>query len=129
MKKNSQEIFKEWIQKAENDLEAARLLLEENGPGDTICFHCHQTVEKYLKAWLSKQGIRFPLTHDLADLILIAKREDADFENLLDDVERLNAYYIPSRYPADVPTDYSQKEIREVLEMTEWLAEKIKEKL
>lgn len=129
MKKNNQKISDEWIQKANNDWEAARLLFEESGPSDTICFHCHQAVEKYLKAWLSKQGARFPLTHELANLVLISKRKDADFENLLDDAERLNAYYIPSRYPADAPVDYTQKEIKEVLEMTEWMTDKIKEKL
>ena len=48
-----QEGVKEWLQKAKNDLLSARILLEHDPPVlDTACFHCQQTVEKGLKAFL-----------------------------------------------------------------------------
>ncbi|MSU80013.1 MAG: HEPN domain-containing protein [Gemmataceae bacterium] len=46
-------VAREWIIKADNDLKNAAhtLKLGEEGPTDTVCFHCQQCVEKYLKAF------------------------------------------------------------------------------
>jgi hypothetical protein len=46
-------LVKEWIRKAERDLDTAHLTLD-NKPAytDIICYHCQQAVEKYLKAYL-----------------------------------------------------------------------------
>ncbi len=54
------ELIKEWIHKAEHDLGMAELALE-NKPEytDSICFHCQQAVEKYLKAYLVFLDVRF----------------------------------------------------------------------
>ncbi len=61
------ELIKEWIRKAEHDLGMAELALE-NKPEyiDSICFHCQQTVEKYLKAYLVSLDIRFEKKHSLS---------------------------------------------------------------
>lgn len=43
----------EWLQYAENDLDAARFLLGMKPlPAGIICFHCQQAAEKGLKAYL-----------------------------------------------------------------------------
>lgn len=45
-----------WIIKAENDLKTAKGEFSTKNPvTDTICFHCQQCVEKYLKAYLISQ--------------------------------------------------------------------------
>jgi len=44
------------------------LMLDENCPYDTICFHAQQCVEKYLKALLTSTHTDFPKTHDLIEL-------------------------------------------------------------
>lgn len=63
----------EWVQKAEGDITAARALLDTgHAVHDSIAFHAQQAAEKYIKAMLQEQDIRFPYTHDvalLADLI------------------------------------------------------------
>ena len=43
-----------WVEKAEHDLRNAEyvLTLAERRPFDTVCFHCQQCAEKYLKALL-----------------------------------------------------------------------------
>jgi len=48
------EVVRGWIEKAENDLRNAEYVLqmEQGCPTDTVCFHCHQCAEKYLKALL-----------------------------------------------------------------------------
>lgn len=63
-------VLREWITKAENDLKnaAQAILLKDECPTDTVCFHAQQCVEKYLKAVLVLHGIPFPKTHDVAEL-------------------------------------------------------------
>jgi len=46
-------LIKEWLRKAEHDMGMADLAIN-NKPEytDSICFHCQQAAEKYLKAYL-----------------------------------------------------------------------------
>ena len=71
------EVLRQWVRKAEHDLEAARLILaaETHCPYDTVCFHCHQAAEKYLKALLTLLGIQAPRTHDLGKLLALLPAE------------------------------------------------------
>ncbi len=47
----------EWLQYAENDLNAGRFLFGMKPlPADIICFHCQQAAEKALKAFLAYNG-------------------------------------------------------------------------
>ncbi|MDS3861003.1 HEPN domain-containing protein [Thermosynechococcaceae cyanobacterium BACA0444] len=57
-----------WFRKADSDLTAAEVILGTSGPYDTVCFHAHQAAEKYLKGFLSLQGIAIPRSHDLLEL-------------------------------------------------------------
>lgn len=52
MSKTNSTNYKDWLEKAEHDLEDAKKLLQNGGYTDTICFHAQQAVEKYLKAYL-----------------------------------------------------------------------------
>ena len=45
------ELINEWITKAENDLlNVENNLNSKSIPLDTVCYHCQQAAEKYLKA-------------------------------------------------------------------------------
>jgi HEPN domain-containing protein len=59
-----------WLEKAQEDLAVARLLIREEkrllGAG---VYHCQQAGEKALKAWLTSSSILFPKTHDLEVLL------------------------------------------------------------
>ena len=62
------------MQKAEVDWLSASSLTETASSRrrplhDSICFHCQQTAEKYLKALLQELGQFVPRTHDLEDLL------------------------------------------------------------
>ena len=62
-----------WIKKAEADLRCARLLAKEvRRDNDLICFHCQQSAEKYLKAFLQELGAPVPRTHSLDYLLELA---------------------------------------------------------
>lgn len=54
----AREIATAWLKKAANDLEAAWriLVVRDDCPFDTVCFHCQQAAEKSFKAWMTACG-------------------------------------------------------------------------
>jgi HEPN domain-containing protein len=56
------------IRLAYDDLAAANILFEKEGPASIICFHAQQTVEKGLKAVLIRNGTLIRKIHDLVEL-------------------------------------------------------------
>src|SRR2546427_12964205 len=49
---------RDWAKKAENDFETALALMRRKKVlADSICFHCQQCVEKYLKARLEEASM------------------------------------------------------------------------
>jgi HEPN domain-containing protein len=91
-----------WAVKADNDLRNAEhtLLLEQDCPFDTVCFHAQQCAEKYLKALLIAKGTEPPRTHDLR--LLLSKLPVTTASRF--EVERLlvlNRYSVEARYPGD----------------------------
>jgi len=126
MKKS--ELFKEWIIKAQNDLESAQILFKEKGPTDTICFLCHQTVEKYLKAFLVYYQIEFEKIHNLWKLAKECSKIDKKILEFREELKILDSYYIESRYPIDVAV-YSQKDCKKVLNIAEEITKYISDKI
>lgn len=91
----------EWVDKAEGDWNAARQLNRvRKAPNyDSVCFHCQQSVEKYLKARLEEAGINFPRTHDLIKLLSLAVNVEPKWTALQPVMAVLNPYAIAYRYP------------------------------
>lgn len=67
---DNEKLVELWIQKAEHDLGTA-ILIFNNIPEyyDTLGFHCQQAVEKFLKAYLTKNNIEFKPRHNLSYLL------------------------------------------------------------
>jgi HEPN domain-containing protein len=62
-------IIREWIAKADEDFEFALVNLKEGKPfAALICFHFHQSAEKYLKAYIVAHDLGFLKSHDLLAL-------------------------------------------------------------
>lgn len=96
------ELVKEWLRKADNDLlNAENNLNSERVPTDTVCFHCQQCAEKYLKAYLVYRKIEFPNIHNLLRLMELCKESDETFETLRNYLLILNDYAVEIRYPDD----------------------------
>ena len=95
-------VVREWVQKAENDLQNAvhTLKLGEQCPADTVCFHAQQCVEKYLKALLVSRGTEIPRTHDIGSLFTLLPR-NARLEISVEEQQRLTAYATTMRYPGE----------------------------
>ncbi|MDA0737681.1 MAG: HEPN domain-containing protein [Nitrospirae bacterium] len=104
MNKNPErtEIGLQWIKKAGNDLRNAEhtLTLQEDCPLDTVCFHAQQCVEKLLKAWLVFEGLDFPKTHDLTELVALLP-DNTRFPISVDDCVKLTDYATVTRYPGE----------------------------
>jgi len=94
-------LLDEWVEKAEADYKTATVLnrrRKEPLP-DSVCFHCQQCVEKYLKAYLVAQGVTPPRIHDLEDLLSLCTVHDATLAALLSLAQALNPYAVLIRYP------------------------------
>ena len=66
--KDKHDLVQGWLAKSDSDLAAANVLLEGDGPYDTVCFHTQQAVEKMLKGLLAFYELPIPKTHDLDEL-------------------------------------------------------------
>ena len=108
-------LYSEWAEKGEHDLETATLLHNENHYTDIVAFHIHQAVEKYLKAYLLFNGWKLEKTHDLIKLKAELEKYGLDLSDYELQVEKINEFYIESRYPLSSVTDYSRAEITESL--------------
>jgi HEPN domain-containing protein len=84
------ELVRAWLTRASHDLAAARLLGERLG--DVAVYHCQQTAEKSLKAFLVYHDQKVEKTHDVGLLIERAAIIEPGFESWLDMGERLTPY-------------------------------------
>ena len=93
----------EWVRYAETDLEAAAVALDHDLLRISL-FHCHEAVEKVLKAiWVEWRDEEPERTHNLPYLAseLAIELSDAQREFL----RRLYWELIPSRYPEGTEPD------------------------
>jgi HEPN domain-containing protein len=118
---------KEWFIKGNHDLQTAEIILKDSDPPtDTLCFHCQQSVEKYLKGFLTLNNIDFIKTHDLEYLLKLSKNILKGIEDYEEDILALNKYSIEPRYPVDLPIYYSIEEAKDAFKKTKEIIDFIK---
>jgi HEPN domain-containing protein len=94
-----------WLRKAESDLKSARIIMASDVPSpplDTVCFHCQQASEKYLKAYLASHGHSIPLSHNLANIVATCMQFDTEFASVQRTAEVLTPYAVEIRYPDEL---------------------------
>ena len=99
---NQNEKVEYWLALADYDIETAKAMLKTRRYL-YVGFMCHQTIEKSLKAIISrncKEGEIPPKTHDLSKLAVCAKIFDLMTEEQQNFVEYLNPLNVEARYPA-----------------------------
>jgi HEPN domain-containing protein len=96
-------ITKRWLGFAKGDLEGAKTLLKSTKSDygyQLSILHCHQALEKILKALIVEKGKEIKKIHDLITLL---KDSELDLpKNFEVFIEKLNPHYQPTRYP-DIP--------------------------
>jgi len=90
-----------WTFFADKDLALAEFIAERPEFTGELAFHCQQSIEKYLKAYLVKSKIPFKKTHDLVELYHKVKEiKDLGIDEiLLKDIRNL---YTEVRYPSNI---------------------------
>ena len=85
---------------ADEDLYSAKILSEQiRKPYEIICYHCAQSVEKYLKGYLAYIDVTAPKTHNLSLLLDLCIENNNDFENMRTECGILNKFTNDIRYP------------------------------
>ncbi len=93
--------FFDWLKKSHDDIEAARVLKDHGGPNEAAAFHCQQSIEKGLKAYILLKTKNHTDGHNLTYLCRQAAKLDNKFNEWLDESYTLNNFYIETRYPTD----------------------------
>jgi len=92
-----------WIKRAEHDFKDATVFLrrQESFARKMVCFHCQQTAEKYLKAFLVLHATAFPKVHDLRRLLRLCMKFEPTLESYSDSFEILRPYSVHFEEPID----------------------------
>jgi len=98
------ELLQQWLDKASEDLRVAEYLstMHHPTPNEAICFHCQQSSEKYLKAFLVLNDIDPPKIHNLLDLMYMCEKINNNFNVLLPQLDVLRGYAVLPRYPNEL---------------------------
>ncbi|RIK49731.1 MAG: DNA-binding protein [Chloroflexi bacterium] len=80
----------------------------------TSCFHSQQCGEKYLKSLLIYKGLEFPKTHDLIILDRLCNQAGILTGFSKEDLGRLSAYAVHTRYPGAQPAPEDGEEALEI---------------
>lgn len=91
------------------------------------CFEAQQAAEKAIKALLLHLGVRFPYTHDLADLLHLVEKAGKAVPKPVKDAGRLTRFALVTRYPgvAEPVTRQEYKRAVKIAETVLHWAEKI----
>ena len=100
------EVAAEWLSVAESDLAAANKLSSADF-GDAVLYHCQQSAEKAVKAFLASQRQRNQKTHDIPRLLRQAESLSPGFATFIDDAawvcDRAFRYRYPDRGELEFP--------------------------
>ncbi|MFN7455386.1 MAG: HEPN domain-containing protein [Pseudobdellovibrionaceae bacterium] len=95
--------WKVWLQKANTDLLAAQLMLNQNNDRllEISVYHSQQTAEKAIKGFLTYHKLRFGKTHIIRELVDLIEKLNPAFAEVLRPADQLSIYAIAFRYPEE----------------------------
>ena len=103
--------YYDWLDRAGEDILCARLLVTDTECYNGAAFHCQQTIEKALKAYILIKSDILVDGHNLTWLCKRAARYDKSFTAWLEESASLNRCYIETRYPADIPLELDYRQV------------------
>ena len=94
----SEAVIKNWLALAEYDMTSAEVMFQ-TGRYVYVTFMCQQAIEKMMKALYVREYQQTPpYTHNLTRLLSLLSFSNEATPNDRDFFERLNYYYLESRY-------------------------------
>src|SRR3989338_7572358 len=129
--KDSQAQANRWRKQAEYDLQQAERCWVDNSFAYG-CFFAEQAAQKFLKSYLIGQGQRFINIHSVGELLKEAGSLDKNFIALVPTGQKLDRYYLSSRYPDALPDpvipaeSYSQADANEALDIARQISNIVK---
>lgn len=88
-----------FILKADQDFTLVREVIGNNRVAPEIMlFHLQQGVEKLLKALFTYRSVLFPKTHDLDELVDLARVNGIDLPPFIEKLTELSPYAVEGRY-------------------------------
>lgn len=124
-------LAKEWIKRAQSNLERARAeRISEGILYEDLCFDCQQAVEKSLKALLVYTEVEFDWTHSITRLLNQIEAAGISVPEDIKESTVLAGYAVDTRYPGDYEP-VSEEEYKQALNITErvsgWVEERMSE--
>jgi len=89
---------REWLGRARGNLARAKATRPDYYLED-LCFDAQQAAEKAIKAVFVRRGIRFPYTHDLADLLTLLEQSGEPVPAPVAEAPYLTPFAVFTRYP------------------------------
>ncbi len=115
----------EWLTFSIKNLNTAKLLYEVNHYEDIIGVELQQTLEKLLKSIFANENIKIPKDHDLVKLYYTIEKFVNLEENEVIYLRIATDYYKEDRYPNPNYSLPPREEIREVLDFTQKLFDRV----
>jgi len=103
------------LERARTDLRCAEAGREKERWREAALL-CQRCVEKALTAYLTRRGIAFPLTHDVARLFALARQDSADAARWEED-----AKWLAGIGPAPQAAPDAERALRVAKEVVEWV--------
>lgn len=113
----------DWLFQAKLDVLAAEVLMTDERCYNAAAFHCQQSIEKALKAYLLYETHRLFDGHNLTWLCKQAVERHESFSRWLSKSAALNRYYIETRYPSDIGLDVDTETINALYKDTDEMLE------
>jgi HEPN domain-containing protein len=107
-----QEETKNWLTYSEENLEAAKVLLESKLFNPCLQ-SIQQSVEKALKSLFIERAIPFKKTHNIMELKTILEKNNVTTKLTEDECDFLDSIYLPTKYPVGsaLPSFYPDEKI------------------
>lgn len=114
----SRETAHHWLRYAEGNLARAKQEKPEVTPWEYMCFDAQQAAEKAVKAVLVFHEIEFPRTHELGELLALARQAGERIPEDLWEASGLSIYATHTRYPGGEPPA-TEDDYREAVALAE----------
>jgi len=115
----------EWLRIAFHDLKSAQILYNADHYTDSIGSDLQQSIEKILKSLIAFENKKIPKSHNLLEIYDYINDNITISEHEIVFLARATTYLKEDRYPNPNYCLPAREEIKEVLDFTEELFEKV----